>query len=156
MHGDPTPFTHPRRPRVVRAIFDLDGTIALIDHRRHLAKEHWPSFERSCVTDTPNIPIIAVCNELWMMSWEIRVWSARSEKVRGYTEDWLSQFNVRYHELRMRPERDSRDDAVVKEEWLMATPRERWPTIVFDDRNKVVAMWRRHGITCAQVAPGDF
>jgi hypothetical protein len=28
--------------------------------------------------------------------------------------------------------------------------------ILFDDRNKVVAMWRREGLTCAQVVPEDF
>jgi hypothetical protein len=26
----------------------------------------------------------------------------------------------------------------------------------FDDRQRVVDMWRRNGITCFQVAPGDF
>lgn len=34
-------------------------------------------------------------------------------------------------------------------------PRERI-AMVFDDRDKVVAMWRRQGLTCLQVAPGDF
>ena len=28
--------------------------------------------------------------------------------------------------------------------------------IVFDDRNKVVDMWRARGTTCVQVAEGDF
>jgi hypothetical protein len=27
---------------------------------------------------------------------------------------------------------------------------------VFDDRQKVVNMWRDMGLTCMQVAPGDF
>jgi hypothetical protein len=27
---------------------------------------------------------------------------------------------------------------------------------VFDDRDKVVKMWRENGINCFQVAPGDF
>ena len=27
---------------------------------------------------------------------------------------------------------------------------------VFDDRQKVVDMWRKNGLTCMQVAPGDF
>ena len=27
---------------------------------------------------------------------------------------------------------------------------------VFDDRQKVVDMWRSLGLTCLQVAPGDF
>lgn len=138
----------------MRAVFDLDGTVALIDHRRHLTKEHWPSFERSCVTDQPNLPVIAIMRVLRAADWVIEIWSARSEKVRGYTEDWLNNNNVRYNVLRMRPEFDSRDDAILKEEWLRAA--ESKPDIVFDDRNKVVDMWRRNGITCCQVAPGDF
>ena len=27
---------------------------------------------------------------------------------------------------------------------------------VFDDRDKVVDMWRKNGLTCMQVAPGNF
>ena len=27
---------------------------------------------------------------------------------------------------------------------------------VFDDRDKVVKMWREEGLTCMQVAPGNF
>ena len=27
---------------------------------------------------------------------------------------------------------------------------------VFDDRTKVVNMWRENGLSCFQVAPGDF
>lgn len=29
-------------------------------------------------------------------------------------------------------------------------------TAVFDDRDKVVAMWREAGVPCFQVAPGEF
>ena len=28
--------------------------------------------------------------------------------------------------------------------------------MVFDDRNQVVDMWRQNGLTCFQVADGDF
>ena len=28
--------------------------------------------------------------------------------------------------------------------------------MVFDDRNQVVDMWRKSGLTCFQVADGDF
>ena len=30
------------------------------------------------------------------------------------------------------------------------------PFLVFDDRQRVVDMWRRNGIQCCQVAPGDY
>jgi hypothetical protein len=48
-------------------------------------------------------------------------------------------------------------DDILKEAWL----REQFPDknnilCVYDDRDKVVAMWRRNGISCFQVAPGDF
>ena len=37
--------------------------------------------------------------------------------------------------------------------YMLAT---RGPDAVYDDRNKVVAMWREEGIQCFQVALGDF
>jgi hypothetical protein len=49
-------------------IADLDGTIALIDHRRHwldkdrhpelTSDERWGRFFAECVSDTPNLPVI--------------------------------------------------------------------------------------------------
>jgi hypothetical protein len=58
----------------------------------------------------------------------------------------------------MRPIGDSRPDDVLKQEFLdrmLIVDRERL-VAVFDDRDKVVAMWRRNGIACFQVAPGNF
>ena len=40
--------------------------------------------------------------------------------------------------------------------WLLSLPENERPTLVFDDRDRVVAVWRKHGIRCCQVAPGDF
>jgi len=57
----------------------------------------------------------------------------------------------------MRADNDHRSDDIVKEEildkLLLFGVR---PNIVFDDRDRVVKMWRRRGIICAQVAEGDF
>ena len=43
-------------------IFDLDGTIALIDHRRPLleskSSDRWQKFFAACVDDEPNKPVI--------------------------------------------------------------------------------------------------
>jgi hypothetical protein len=140
----------------MRAIFDLDGTLALVDHRRPLAKEHWPSFERSCVTDPPNKGVIAVYQSLYAVGWALTIWSGRSEKVRGYTEDWLAEQRLPFLALRMRGEHDQRRDDVMKESWLLELSSDQRPDIVFDDRDQVVSMWRRNGITCCQVAPGAF
>jgi hypothetical protein len=48
-------------------------------------------------------------------------------------------------------------DDILKEEWLnQEFPDKQNLLCVYDDRDKVVAMWRRNGIPCFQVAPGDF
>ena len=58
----------------------------------------------------------------------------------------------------MRAERDYRADDAVKEEILerdlKLTPDEE--LCVLDDRDRVVAMWRRRGVRVLQVAQGDF
>ena len=43
-------------------IFDLDGTLALIDHRRHFLDDQadpkrWQKFFAACVDDQPNEPV---------------------------------------------------------------------------------------------------
>ena len=48
-------------------------------------------------------------------------------------------------------------DDKLKEDWLNELfPNKSDIFAVFDDRNKVVDMWRRNGLTCFQVADGNF
>ena len=57
----------------------------------------------------------------------------------------------------MRKENDYSPDNELKESWLKEQLGKGIKIHgVFDDRDKVVAMWRRYGITCFQVASGDF
>ena len=58
----------------------------------------------------------------------------------------------------MRPANDFTPDAQLKESWLHAMhPEDRARLVaVFEDRDRVVAMWRRNGVQCFQAAPGDF
>jgi hypothetical protein len=139
-------------------IFDLDGTLALIEHRRHFiqgGRRHWPAFFRACVDDEPNRPIIAMHQELSAAGHRVEIWSGRSDEVRAETDAWLGKHvGQGVTATRMRPEKDYQPDIALKEGWLReeASP----PNVVFDDRQGVVEMWRRNGIVCAQVAPGDF
>lgn len=142
-------------------IFDLDGTLALNKHREHYIacpKPDWDSYFEACDKDLPNYPVIALnqllaANNVW-----IEIWSGRSEAVRAKTVDWLQAHNVQYDELLMRPVRNYTNDAVLKREWLHAVADEAKSRITFivDDRNSVVKMWRDEGMTCLQVAEGDF
>lgn len=149
-------------------IFDLDGTLALIGHRRHFvegAKKDWRSFFAACVDDKPNVPVITTMQLLSMRGAEVRVWSGRSDEVRAETVRWLDRHAGFYlsdrpddPRLQMRKAGDHQPDEKLKRSWLDAlTPHDRARLVcVFDDRDRVVRMWRLAGVACMQVAPGDF
>jgi hypothetical protein len=71
------------------------------------------------------------------------------------TEDWLLEHHVPYDWLFMRADGDHRPDHQIKEEILQHLPIGSI-RYVLDDRDQVVAMWRKHGLRCLQVAPGGF
>jgi hypothetical protein len=172
-------------------IFDLDGTLALIDHRRHFVerppcstcggeghvgsadpacldcgytgldqkfKPDWKAFYAACDKDEPNWPVIRTLTMLRSQGCEIRIWSGRSDEVAGKTLDWLDNHIGVDYELQMRKADDFTHDDVLKMRWLGLLPPEDRARLVavFDDRDKVVAMWRRNGVNCFQVAPGNF
>jgi len=140
-------------------IFDLDGTLADIEHRRHHVErsnksQNWRAFFEECVDDEPQNHIIQLCHALISSGHQVEIWSGRSDQVRVQTEKWLDVHGLSKVHLKMRSKGDNTPDDVLKQTWLHASNRK--PDLIFDDRNKVVEMWRRNGIPCCQVAPGDF
>lgn len=138
-------------------VFDLDGTLALTEHRNHFLereKKDWRGFYGACDKDEPCRPIIRVLDALACTGARVEIWSGRSSEVRAKTCGWLDENGIGYIPLRMREEGDHRPDTVLKKEWLDACDQK--PTLVFEDRATVVAMWRENGIRCCQVAPGEF
>jgi hypothetical protein len=146
-------------------IADLDGTIALIDHRRHwldkekrpelTSDERWRRFFAECHKDPPNIPVIRTLQALRWDWYDIHIFSGRSDEVREQTVNWLEGFSVPYQHLRMRPAGDFTADEELKRQWIEEYDLNQI-LCVFDDRAKVIAMWRQLGLACFQVAPGDF
>lgn len=146
-------------------IFDLDGTLALIDHRRHHLtdkdKPDWRTFFAACVDDAPNLPVIDTLHSLIEAGADVWIWSGRSSEVMGETRAWLQENLSEAAEdlpLSMRVEGDFTPDEILKADWLamMSAYDRRRLVAVFDDRDKVVAMWRSNGVACFQVAPGAF
>lgn len=144
--------------------FDLDGTLANIEHRLHFIqspKKDWPAFYRACPDDKPT-PLVDVALALMFESahpepMHVEIWSGRSDMVRVETVDWLACHGLtEYTLLRMRKDGDYRQDAIVKAEWFDALAVQDRPTLAFDDRQQVVDMWRSRGVICCQVAPGNF
>ena len=84
--------------------------------------------------------------------------SGRDEVCRRETQEWLAKHYQNIHEgLFMRPAGDQRKDAIVKQELYEANIKGRYNVrFVLDDRDQVVKMWRGLGITCLQVADGNF
>ena len=152
----------------MRIVFDLDGTLADGTHREHFIiatedreKPDWDAFFAASGDDKPIPHVIQILRALWKDGADIEIWSGRGEgpgdSVFKITEDWLAEHDVPWERLRMRPHGDYTPDVELKRAWLneardAGVP----PVLVFDDRDKVVAMWRAEGIPCFQVAPGDF
>jgi hypothetical protein len=142
-------------------IFDLDGTLALIEHRRHFVengRKQWDEFFKACVDDTVNVPVAQTYRALDQQGCEMWIFSGRGSIVYDETWKWLRKHNIKYSVLRMREDKDYTPDDVLKKQWLdgmLDADRGRLMA-VFDDRDKVVKMWRDNGVACFQVAPGEF
>jgi hypothetical protein len=163
-------------------IFDLDGTLADCEHRRHFIeplhpknidnaemlsynaftgelvkaigwKPDWKSFYEACDKDNAVWPSINILNRMLIDGGEeINIWSGRCESVKDKTVSWLKDYldcDAWFYRdcLKMRPIVDSTPDYVLKEKWLDETlTTGKTIDYAFDDRPKVVRMWRRRGI----------
>jgi predicted kinase len=141
-------FAHPSRPSAY--VFDVDGTLALMDGRG--------PFEWHRVgEDGLNIPVALLASTLEDCGYKIVVMSGRDAVCRPETEAWLKSRGIPYDVLIMRPAGDQRKDSIVKLELFQEHVAPAYAVHgVFDDRDQVVAMWRRIGLPCFQVAPGAF
>jgi len=146
-----------------KIIFDVDGTLMDIEHRRHLVNDgnnDWEAFQDPEVmaNDIPNLPVVAMAHALQVQDGvEIVVCSARNERHRKVTTQQLVDAGIDFKHLFLREDDDFRSDEIFKQDVLDALIAQDWkPDLVFDDRNRVVEMWRKNGIPCFQVAEGDF
>ncbi len=145
-------------------IFDLDGTLADITHRLHFIKDgnkDWDSFFKSCTEDEPIQPTIDVLNDLAsiddMEKNRIIICSGRSDVVRKETKVWLRKHQIYYKALYMRKEGNHQPDGTLKLRMYEELLKDGFnPKIAFDDRQRVVNVWRDLGLICYQVAKGDF
>ena len=144
-------------------IFDLDGTLALIDKRRALAtkdngKMDWDVFFNSdnIDLDIPNDVVVSMVDMLNKQGYTIMILSGRSDVTYQATIDWLNKHDIWFDHLVMRPQNHLyMPDNDLKQMWLDSIGKDT-VAMVFDDRNQVVDMWRKNGLTTFQVADGDF
>ena len=146
-------------------IFDLDGTLAIIDRRRDLAHMsddkinfnilHDPS---NIHLDEPNMPVVKMAQMFAEDGFNIVIFSGRSDKTATETLSWLSQNKVPFNKLVMRPHNTMGfvPDEILKKDMLDNHVDISDIFMVVDDRQKVVDMWRSLGLICIQVAEGNF
>ena len=149
-------------------IFDLDGTLADITKRREMStkdngKIDWDVFfePNNIWFDLPNEPVITMA-QLLSDKHRIVIFSGRSKATKDETKRWLKKFDVPFDVIKMRPTSNEwkfMPDDELKQHWLNSLFKDEKKQdilCVFDDRQKVVDMWRRNGITCFQVDDGKF
>ena len=105
---------------------------------------------------------------------KIVIFSGRNDISFDRTVEWLEWNDVPFDLLVMRPDKFKpkswpvakgnpatpemrfMPDEILKKEMLDTFVDRNDVLMTIDDRQKVVDMWRAEGLTCFQVAPGDF
>lgn len=152
---------NPELPNAIMS--DIDGTLALLNGRD-------PYDASTCENDLPNIPVIETLKSFYQRGYHIIFCSGREDKYKEQTQRFIEKFvRVSYadglekfdkpiaYRLFMRKTLDFRKDSVIKEEIFRNHIENKYNVLlVLDDRDQVVQGWRELGLTCFQVAPGNF
>lgn len=147
-------------------ICDLDGTLSLfntinrdgsttIQHEGVHARS--PYDASNADEDAINEPVAAIIEAMYKGGYKIIFCSGREDVYRTQTETFIKKHLSVEYKLFMRKTGDSRKDSLVKEDiYNINIAPEHNVFLVLDDRNQVVEFWRKKGLTCFQVAEGDF
>jgi predicted kinase len=134
-------------------IVDIDGTIANHEGVRS------PYDTSRYHLDAAHENVIATVGSLAGLGYVILFVSGRDSAYRAVTERWIEDntaITVSSENLFMRPEGDKRNDAIVKHELFHEHIAGKYNVVgVFDDRGRVLRMWRAIGLTTFAVGDTD-
>jgi hypothetical protein len=141
-------------------VFDIDGTLADVTHRRQFVAtkpKNWAAWNAGMARDTVHQDIADLARNFAAQGHRIILCSGRGGETRSTTEQWCRDNDIPFNRIYMRPEKDHRQDSIVKSELLDSIRQwEGEPWLWFDDRQQVVDAIRAKGVRVLQVAPGDF
>ena len=164
-------------------IFDLDGTLADINERKQ--KAQWESNDKAMdwdvffdpkniMLDKPKYEVIKCLQMFRDQGYKIVIFSGRNDRSFHTTKKWLADHNIFYDLLVLRPDKFKDEswpvadgnpatfnmrfmpDEILKKEMLDTFVDIDDVFIVFEDRKKVVNMWRELGLTCFEVEEAIF
>ena len=142
-------------------IFDIDGTLANINHRVHHVRKtpkDWDGFFKDMADDKPISEMVDLAIFLFRHEADIYLLTGREEIHYTVTDKWLLDNGVFYDRLIMRKRGDRRPDYITKIEALNGLSDYERESIVtiFEDRKSVVDAMRENGYHVCQVADGNF
>lgn len=138
---------------------DLDGTLSDTEHRVQFVRgkrRDYEAFFAAAGDDLPIWPVIKLVRALAGQGYAIHIVSGRRDDTREVTELWLEEHGVPYDRLLLRPHADRTPDHLLKRSWFEADYKDADVLLALEDRTRVVEMYRALGVTCLQVAEGDF
>lgn len=131
-------------------IVDIDGTLAIMGDRSPYA---WSRVG----IDTPNKQVVNFVKDRIKAGHKVIIMSGRDGVCRAETQEWLDRYVASGLPLFMRTIDDNRPDYIVKHELFQANIAGKYHvSLVLDDRDMVVRLWRALGLNCWQVAEGNF
>ena len=130
-------------------IFDVDGTLA----EKHPDRDICDASK--AYMDLPIKPVTFIFYHIQLFA-TVLVVTARMEKDRKVTEDWLHSQGVYPEKVFMRANGDNRHDNEVKEEIYLKHIKPYYTNImgVFDDRLRVIDTWLKLGLFVFNVNNG--
>lgn len=136
-----------KNPKAI--IVDIDGTLALKGDRNPFKYENVDK-------DKVNEPIKKLVDILSNF-YVVLLVSGRDKSCKDKTEKWLEKNDIEYDMLFMREKNNNEKDVIIKQRIYNDEIKNEYNVkLVLDDRNQTVAGWREIGLTCLQVADGDF
>jgi hypothetical protein len=145
-------------------ICDIDGTLADAGSRMHFIQgqtKDWDSFflPANMAADKPieaTVEIIAKLDP----EFEIVFITGRPRRTLGVTTAWIGHHLnwLMGYRIYFRADEDRRPSSEVKRSHLLNEIQKAGDKVlcVFEDRAEDAAMWREEGLTCFQIAEGNF
>jgi phosphoglycolate phosphatase-like HAD superfamily hydrolase len=130
-------------------IFDIDGTLSDTTRRRHHVEKSpkdWNSFFADQINDDV-LPTVHILREFHHGANEILLVTGRSEEYKKVTKQWLKKHKLNHTKLFMRTADDRREDTQIKLEIYNSYIKPYYNVLgVFEDRLRLVRMWREQGL----------
>lgn len=132
-------------------IFDLDGTLALMDGKRS------PFDYAKIYKDNINVVVKEQIDFHRTKHRKIIILSGRDDVAMNLTKEWLELHEVYYDEIYMRKDGDNRKDYIVKKEIYEIYIKDKYNVLaVYEDRLGVLAMWAEEGIFTYNINQGNI